>query len=203
MYTEGEGESQEASQGNTQSSTLNGGVPYWRKQEIEQRDRLPAIWLRVANSSCHCRELLSDLGEDKLDLSERQSVSSSRCCSACNAAMLPNLIDLPPTDVPSKEPRVGIHAHFLLQRLLKFAEERANKLLCGRNARFVLPAGAYMPRRCRLYIVYALLQRLLEPYTMTCKSLAMLRICVVCKGALACGLGVARDRVRCAYAKSQ
>jgi superfamily II DNA/RNA helicase len=162
-YTEGEGESQEASQPNTQSSTLSGGVPYWRKQEIEQRDKLPAIWLRVVNSSCHRRELLSDLGEDKLDPSERQSVSGSRCCSACNAAMLPNLIDPPPTDAPSTEPRVGTHAHFLLQRLLKFAEERANKLLCGRNARFVLPAGAYMLRRCRLDIVYALLQRLPEP----------------------------------------
>lgn len=74
--------------------------------------------------------------------------------------MLPTLVDAPLVDVLSTEPRAGTHAHSIFQLFVKFAQERANKLLCGRNARFILPVGAYMLRRCRLDIVYAVLDDL-------------------------------------------
>jgi hypothetical protein len=49
------------SQENSQRSTQGEEVRYWRKQEVEQRNKLPNWWLRVVNRACHRKEILADL----------------------------------------------------------------------------------------------------------------------------------------------
>lgn len=136
---------------------------YWTKAEMEQRNRLPEPWLRMVNNSCHREGFLMDLGEGKLAPSERQSVAKDRCCSACNPALRPTITFPPARPTPLSVPRSSTHAHYIYQLVEAFAVRRATALFSGDHSQFPMPPGAYMPRSCRLELVYALVGAIPEP----------------------------------------
>jgi len=136
---------------------------YWTKAEIGQRDSLPGPWLRMVNGSCHREGFLINLGEETLAVFERQFVTKDRCCSACNPALLPDVVFPPARLGQLVAPRSSTHAHYIYQLIEALAVQRATVLFTGENCRFLMPPGAYMPRSCRLELVYALVGAIPEP----------------------------------------
>jgi hypothetical protein len=79
----------------------------WTKAEMEARNSLLSSWSAMVNDTCHRNGFLRDLGEFKLNESERQTVDKSVCCSACNPDLNPDIIYPPACRKAPAAPRAG------------------------------------------------------------------------------------------------
>ncbi|KAF2024852.1 hypothetical protein EK21DRAFT_117368 [Setomelanomma holmii] len=165
----------------SQESHCGRQLRYWTKLEIEQRNKVPQPWYDMVNSPCHRERFLMDLGEDQLPLAERHVVPKDRCCSACNPALIPKLVDPPERPAPLCVPRVGTHARVAFDLFEAFAVEQANAMFGGSQSRVSMPAGAYMPQACRIAVANVLCRPLPVPSSAApsvCDNEALNAMCV-------------------------
>lgn len=96
-------------------------------------------------------------------MSERQSITKDRCCSACNPTLLPDIIWPLTRAALLGVPRLNTHAYFIYELVEAFTVQQATAFFASEHSQYPMPAGAYMSRSCQLELVYALVGPILEP----------------------------------------